>query len=245
MLSGVLPRLLSTMLFGALRLPTGCPPKPREVAERLTAVPMPRKLTVCGLLGSLSAMTRVADRTPTALGLNVKLIVQLPSPATLPPATHVELDRMAKSTAFVPVEVADATLTTLRLEMLTGVLPRFVSVTVLGALLLSTSCTPKLSDVADRLTAIPVPLRATLCGLFAALSVIVRLAVLFPLAVGLKVTLSAQLPLGITVAPVQVSALLAKSPAFVPVSPTLAIVRFPLPLLVTVSVWAALVVPSS
>jgi hypothetical protein len=61
MLSRVLPRLLSTMVFGTLWVPTGWAPKPREVAERLTAVPMPRKLTLCGLLGSLSAMTRVAD----------------------------------------------------------------------------------------------------------------------------------------------------------------------------------------
>jgi hypothetical protein len=82
-------------------------------------------------------------------------------------------------------------LTTVTPEMVSGVLARFLRVTVFGALLLFTSCTPKLSDLADRLTAIPVPLRATLCGLFAALSVIVRLAVLSPLAVGLKVTSAA------------------------------------------------------
>jgi hypothetical protein len=157
----------------------------------------------------------------------------------------VELGKIVNSPLFVPVGVADEMLTRLRLEMLSGVLPRFARVTALGALLLSTSCAPKLSAVGERLTAIPVPLRATLCGLFAALSVIVRLAVLVPLAVGVKVTLTAQLPFGITVAPVQVSALLPKSLAFVPVSPTLVIVRFPDPVLVTVSVCAVLFVPSS
>ena len=50
-------------------------------------------------------------------------------------------------------------LTTLRPEMLSGVLPRFVSVTVFRELL-PTSCAPKLRDVAERLTAVPVvPLR--------------------------------------------------------------------------------------
>jgi hypothetical protein len=39
----------------------------RDVAESHAAVPVPLKLTVCGLLGSLSAMTRVADRIPAAV----------------------------------------------------------------------------------------------------------------------------------------------------------------------------------
>jgi hypothetical protein len=87
-LSGVLPRLVSATVFGALVVSTGCGPKPRDVAESRTAVPVPLNLTLCGLPGSLSRMTRVADRTPAAAGLNATGIVQLPSPATLPPATH-------------------------------------------------------------------------------------------------------------------------------------------------------------
>jgi hypothetical protein len=157
----------------------------------------------------------------------------------------VELGEIANSPVFVPVGARGEMLTTVTPEIVSGVLPRFVRVMVFGTLLVSISCTPKLSEVAERLAAIPVPLRVTLCVLFEAPSVSVRLAVLFPLALGVKVTPSAQLPWGITVAPVQVSALLAKSLAFVPVSPTLAMVRFAAPLLVTVSVWALLVVPSS
>jgi hypothetical protein len=105
MRSGVLPRLVSVTVFGALVVSTRWGPKPRDVAERLAAVPVPLKRTVCGLLGSLSTMKRIAVCTPAAAGLNARLIVQLPSPATLPPATHVELDRIAKSSAFVPVGV--------------------------------------------------------------------------------------------------------------------------------------------
>jgi hypothetical protein len=55
-------------------------------------LPVPLRLTVCGLPGSLSLMTRVADRAPAALGLNAKLVVQLPPPATVPPTAQVELD---------------------------------------------------------------------------------------------------------------------------------------------------------
>jgi len=40
--------------------------------------------------------------------------------------------------------------------MLSGVQPRLVSVTVFIELL-PTSCAPKMSDVAERLTAVPVP----------------------------------------------------------------------------------------
>jgi hypothetical protein len=89
---------------------------------------------------------------------------------------------------------------------------------------------------------VPVPLSATVCGLPEALSVKESEAVREPVAQGLKVTLTAQVPLGITVAPVQVSTLLEKSFASVPLSFTLAIVRFHIPLLVTVTLWAALVV---
>jgi len=240
MRSGVLPRLVSVTLFGALVVCTRCGPKPRDVAESRTAVPVPLKLTVCGLLGSLSAMTVVADRTPAAVGLNARLIVQLASPATLPPATH-ELDSIAKSPAFVPMGVRGAKLTTLRLEMLSGVLPRFVSVTVFRELL-PTSCAPKLSDAAERLTAVPIPVRLTVCGLFAALSLIESVAARLPVAEGVKVTLTAQVPSGITVAPEQVSALFAKSLAFVPPIVTVDVVRLTVPVLVTVSVWVALVV---
>ena len=76
-------------------------------------------------------------------------------------------------------------LTTVRLEMLSGVLPRFLSVTVFRELL-PRSCAPKLRDVGERLSASPVPLRLIVCGLFKALSVIVRLAVLVPMAEGVK-----------------------------------------------------------
>ena len=83
--------MASVTVFGVLVVSTGYGPSPEDVVGGCAAVPVPLKLTLCGLLGSLSPMTRVADRTPAAVGLKTRLIVHLPSPATLPPATH-ELD---------------------------------------------------------------------------------------------------------------------------------------------------------
>jgi hypothetical protein len=75
-----------------------------------------------------------------------------------------------------------------------------------------------------------------------ALSVKFSEALRLPVADGVNVTLTVQVPLGITVAPVQVSALLAKSLGFVPPSVTVEMVRLAVPVLVTVSAWGALVV---
>jgi len=103
----------------------------------------------------------------------------------------------------------------------------------------------KLESESETAGAPPVPERVTLCGLPLALSLKLSEALRLPVADGVNVTLTVQVPLGITVAPVHVSALLAKSLAFEPVSPTLVIARFAVPLLVTVRPWPALAVPTS
>jgi hypothetical protein len=86
-----------------------------------------------------------------------------------------------------------------------------------------------------RLGTVPVPLKLAVCGLVEALSVKVSEALRLPVADGLNVTLTVQVPLGVTVAPVQVSALLAKSLAFVPPSVAVEMVRLAVPVLVTVT----------
>jgi hypothetical protein len=77
-----------------------------------------------------------------------------------------------------------------------------------------------------------------------ALSVKINEALRLPVAEGAKVTLSVQVPFGVTVAPVQASAFVAKSLAFVPPTVTVERVRLAVPVLVTVTVWAALVPPT-
>ena len=101
-----------------------------------------------------------------------------------------------------------------------------------------------------RLTAgagvVPVPLKATACGLPLALSVMVTLALRLPLADGVKVTLIVQVPPAARVLELLGQVLVcAKSPALVPLKLMLLMVKAALPLLASVTVCAALVVPTS
>ena len=88
----------------------------------------------------------------------------------------------------------------------------------------------------------PVPVKLTICGLALALSVKLSEALKLPIEDGVNVTLTVQVLLGVTVAPVQLSALMAKSLTFVPLIVTDEMVRLAVPVLVTVSGWAGLVV---
>jgi hypothetical protein len=102
----------------------------------------------------------------------------------------------------------------------------------------------KVSELGDKLTLTPVPdpLKVTVCGLLGATSAKFSEALRLPAADGVNVTLTVQAPLGMTVAPVQVSALLAKSVAFVPPIVTSKMLRLAVPVFVTVTLCAALLV---
>ena len=89
-----------------------------------------------------------------------------------------------------------------------------------------------------------MPLKLTVCGLPLALSVSVRLPERLPVALGVNVTLIAQLlpaATGVLVLQVVPLAATAKSP----IAARLVKVRDAVPLLVTVTALAALVVPTS
>jgi hypothetical protein len=90
--------------------------------------------------------------------------------------------------------------------------------------------------VQDRITSwLPVPERPTVCGLPLALSVMLSAAVRAPLAEGVNVTATVQWAPAATELP-QVSAVSAKSPASVPVTARLVILKMALPVLVRVVV---------
>jgi hypothetical protein len=91
---------------------------------------------------------------------------------------------------------------------------------------------------------VPVPLKGTVCGLVEALSVNFSEALRLPVADGVNVTPTVQVLWGVTVAPEHVSALLAKSLAFVPPIVTVDRIRLAVPELVTVTVCGALVPPT-
>jgi hypothetical protein len=98
------------------------------VGERLTEgaalVPVPVKLTVCGLPAALSEMLRVPLRVPVAVGVKVTVIVQSAPAATELPQLLVS----AKSPALVPVTARLAIL-----KMALPVLDRVTDCAVLGA----------------------------------------------------------------------------------------------------------------
>ena len=127
--------------------------------------------------------------------------------------------------------------------MLSGALPRLVSITVFVELL-PTSCAPKLREVGEKLTMgpVPLPLKVTVCVLPATpllLSVMVSVPVSGPVDVGENVTLIVQDPLA------------ARLPPQLLLWPKLALVVTPVmvsaavPVLLKVTGSDALVVPTS
>ena len=143
--------------------------------------PVPDNATFCGLLAALSLTPKAALRAPLALGLNLTLIVQLAPTANELPQLWV----CEKSPALVPVIAIPL--------IVNVVVPTFVNVTGLAAVVIPTFTEPKLRLPGESFAVVPIPLSSTFCGLPAALSVTINEALRVPLAVGLNVTLKVQL----------------------------------------------------
>jgi hypothetical protein len=192
--------------------------------------PVPAKLTVCGLSSTLSAIVRVALPLPSAAGVKVTWMAHSAPTPSVDPQVLV----WAKSPRLLPVMAM--------LVRVSATLPVLVKVTVCAGLLLPGAWSGKVSEEGDNSTPtpIPVPLKVSVWGLWGAMSVKLNEALRLPIANGVNVTLTEHVPLGITVAPVQVSALLAKSLEFVPLIPTVKMLRLAVPVLVTVTLCAAL-----
>ena len=131
------------------------------------------------------------------------------------------------------------------LVILSAALPVFESVTVWAALVVPTFWLANVNEVGERLAAAvdaatPEPVRLAVWGLPLALSVTVTLAVLVPDAVGLKVTLIAQVAPAATEDPQVPEPAKAKSPPMV----RLLIVSVAFPVLLSVTACAALAVPT-
>ena len=166
-------------------------PKFNALADSVTAeLPVPLRLTFCGLFEALSVKVSVPLAAPVAVGVNVTPTAQLAPAARLVPQVLLEI---AKG-PLIPT-----------LEMVRAVLWRLVSVTVTAALVLPTATVPKFNELADRVTGelelLPVPLRLTVCGLFPALSVKVSVPVAAPVAVGVNVTPTLQVAPAATLVP--------------------------------------------
>ena len=120
--------------------------KLREVADSVTgAVPVPLRLTVCGLLIALSAKVRVPVAAPSAVGVKVTPTVQV-APAAMPvPHVLLAMANGLPAGMEMPVNVS-------------AVLSRLVTVTVFAALVLPTASEPKLRLLEENVTgALPLP----------------------------------------------------------------------------------------
>ena len=150
MLNAVLPPLVRVTVWAELVEAIGWFPKEILVGERVTpaaAVPVPERLTVCGLPVALSVIVTVAVRLPVAAGVKVTLIVQLPPAATELPQVLV----CAKSLGLVPVMA--------RLEMVKVAVPVLLRVAVCAPLVEATAWLLKemLLGETPAAGAVPVP----------------------------------------------------------------------------------------
>jgi hypothetical protein len=207
-----------------------------DAAASAKSVPVPDSATAWGLPEALSVIESVAARAPIAAGVNVTLMVHFALAASVAfAAGHVFV--CEKSPLFVPLIAM--------LEIVSGAVPLFVSVTLCAVLAVVMSCPGKGRGLGDKVTAgaTPVPVKLTVCGLFAALSVIETDALFAPTVAGVNVTLILQEAFTARLAPqVFVSE---NSPLLVPVIAMLEIANVTFPVFVTVTVCSALLVPTS
>src|SRR5882724_1748960 len=127
--NGPVPPLVRVTVFAVLVVPMFWAAKLRLVGERLAvgAVPVPLRLTACGLPAALSAMLNAPVRKPVAVGVKVTWMVQ-PTP-----------------TAKIPGQLLDcAKLPRVAMPLIeSGVPPQLTRATDCGALVVPTFCPAK------------------------------------------------------------------------------------------------------
>ena len=205
--------------------------------------PVPVTPAVCGLPEALSATVIVALLPPSAVGVNVTAIVQLPAAANVPTVRQsVPLAgaTSAKSPGFVPINVT--------LVIVSVPVPEFVSTVVIGPLATPCRWFPNATGDGLKFTVdvTPVPVRFTTCVVGLASSVNVTVAASAPNPVGVNVTFTTQLLPAFTVPPfvhVVVPPTIANAPGFVPPSATVVMCSTSVPPLASVIVCGPLVIP--
>ena len=137
--------------------------------------PVPNKLTCCGLVGTLSETARAPVRVPSAVGMKVMEIVQLPPPANAFGAIG-QFELWAKS----PVETM--------LVIVRGMLWLLVKVTILEGLVVLTTWDANVKEALESWTTVtPFPSMTAVCGLLLASFEITRLPLRGPSTVGVNV----------------------------------------------------------
>src|SRR5579864_2543192 len=145
---------------------------------KIGADPVPDRLATWGLWSALSVTVSVPILFPVAEGLNATLMLHVPLAGKLLPQVLVS----SKSPTAAMLVIATA-------------VPRLlVNVTNWAVLVVPAGWLLKLRLLGESLTGgLPVPRKATVCGLPAALSMTVIAPVRVPVAVGVNVMLMVQL----------------------------------------------------
>src|SRR5437868_6644289 len=234
------PVFVSVTVIGVLVVASGWLPKPRLVGAKIGRAACRERLCVMigGLPAALSASDSVPVRAPEAVGVKVTLMVQCAQAAKVAGLV---------GQALAPVLVAAKSPEAANELIVKAAVPVFVSVTVIGALVVASGWLPKPRLVGANPTAGRSEERrgGKVCGLPLASSVTNSVPVRAPEAVGVKVTLIEQLApaakvaglVGQALAPVLVAA---KSPE----AAKEVIVKAAVPVLVSVTVTDALMVAS-
>ena len=142
---------------------------------------MPESCTICGLPGALSVKVSVPVCVPAVDGSKKTLMVQFTPTARL---------------LVQPLVTPNCALLGWTLDRAKATLPLLVSVMFCGSPVVPTNCAGNVKLLVERLAvgALPVPVSKIVCGVSAALSIRDIVAVRAPYDVGVKVTVSAQLP---------------------------------------------------
>ena len=193
-LTALLALLVIVIVLGSLVVPTVCFAKVRLVGRNVSgATAVPDRVTICWVTAPLSLTVRVPFAEPTIVGVNVTPMTQVAFDARVTPEQAFEL--MEKFALMGKEE-----------PIVTAVLPLFFTVTVFGALVV-----PLAWLVNERLAGenssgeiaapAPVPESPSSCGLAVELSVTIKAPAALPLATGVKVIETVQVPLPAMVAP--------------------------------------------
>src|SRR5213593_2962406 len=131
--SGAVPVFCSVDVCGALVEPIASEPNARLAGVRVTleAVPVPVRVTLCGLPTALSVIATLALRLPVAVGLNATVIVHVAFAARVAGQSFA----CVKSPGFAPVRPT--------LVMVSEAVPVFLSVDVCDVLVEPTTCEAK------------------------------------------------------------------------------------------------------
>src|SRR5437868_2837934 len=150
MVKAAVPVFVSVIVIGALVVASSWLPKSRLMGANPTAgaVPFPIGRAACRVRPSLSATDSVPVRAPEAVGVKVTLIEQLASAAKVAGLV---------GQAFAPVLVAAKSPEGGKELMVKAAVPVFVSVIVIGALVVASSWLPKSRLMGANPTAGAVP----------------------------------------------------------------------------------------